>query len=249
MTSVVFLFSPPSRPAQDLRRALEIAVGARDEWNLVSHPFARLDRGRGVVVASRADALYRSAHRARTCVLSHLQVDAERHGMGGRGALGRLLRYKAFFRTIERMNDIQPALTEFDDWASTPPSDERDPRVLPLHVFAPKEDLQELDDPAARALFWRTNRSRNGGYVDSESRPWPVAHPGAMHGHDALTVREFQLRPGYHWDSQGVKRESTLRGLTKSHVIPYMGHCNVHPDGAINPKKREIPPEGEISQS
>lgn len=204
-------------------------------WDCARVGFESVERvtGHGLLSAGRAEELYRAAHRAKLVVLSRVPAKARRAGAGGAIPVGRLLRYKAYFEHVTP-EDVEAALVRSDEWASLTPTDRSDPRVLPLHVFAPREDFQDLDALRGRSRFQA--RYHHGRHlVDPKRRPWQIPTAGQMHGQVNLTVRGLSLQSGFHWDVQGVGQETKLHALTKDVRLPKRGHRNVFPDGSIHP--------------
>lgn len=215
--------------------AIAERAASRRGWNCDRVGFESTERvtGHGVVASARADELYRDAHRTRLVVLSRISAKAVRVGAGRPIPMGRLLRYKAYFERVTP-EEVEAALTRSDEWCSTTPADRSDPRVLPLHVFAPREDFQDLDVQRGRQRF--QNQYNNGRHLlDSKGRQWQVPTAGQMHGQVELAVRGLALGSGFHWDVQGDNRETKLHALTKDVRLPRRGHRNVFPDGCIVP--------------
>lgn len=241
MTAVFVLHR---RQFPDDLRLLDACTGAASDrdWLPVRIGFDSVDRRsrHGVISAGRAEELYRQVHRDPSLVISPLAAEVERHGIGGRLALGRFLRYKAHFQVVVtsgpgRLSDVvESAIEEFGRWLAGAPSTHLDPRVLPLHLFDPHSDLQDLDSEAGRDRF-RLQRRRQASFVDPVGRPWVVPPYADMHGLEVLSVRSHNLPRGFHWDVQGGRRTTTLRTLTRQVEVARNGHRNVYPDATLRP--------------
>jgi hypothetical protein len=237
MTMVVVLGDKSDRRVPGLLSACqEYATGRA--WSVSRQGFdsTAARTGWGVISAPRAEQLYRQAHTEPLCVLSPRTVAVDRYGGRGPLQLGRLLRYKGYFRVVADKDRCQSAMASFDGWSSVQAiSTESDPRVLPLHLFDPKTDHQGLDDEVKRQAFWKNFRNR-GTYVDPDRRPWELPHANDMHGREASQVRNLLLTTGYHWDVQS-RRATQFRTLRNSRSLPRGGYLNVYPDGSVLPRE------------
>jgi hypothetical protein len=149
--------------------------------------------------------------------------------------MGRFLRYKAHYRVAGDAGTLAQAVAWLADDAEDPGllcEDAHDPRVLPLHLFAPKQDFQALDQEEGRGQFRRRFRHQ-GSYRDADQRPWQLPHADEMHGQDLLTIRQFELQPGFHWDVQNPKRPTTIRTPVHDYKLPRLGYANVRPNGRV----------------
>ncbi len=215
------------------------ATASSKGWKLSVAQCVRLASGRGrkANVLPRGDAsrLYEEMHRRQVAVLYSgkivVRTDPQPPFRDDRVvSLADFCKYKSYAISL-RSNDADHWDARFLDWISDAECDgPNDPRILPLHVFAPKGSF-ELDDQDERKRF-RTTHRKKGTLYDQRKRAWSPARPGARHGREPQTVRNLRLDDGFHWDV-------TTAGspyVTSSHTIwkvPSRGYLNVYPDGCI----------------
>lgn len=117
----------------------------------------------------------------------------------------------------------------------------RDPRLLPMHMFAPdfKGDLHE---ERARGRFLNEYRTR--GAWQAANAEWQDAEPGARHGRDRGASRcivcGFEVPSGHHWDVQFSRRDGEVVGLDAVWKVHAGGHANVHPTGYVGGGKKSL---------
>jgi hypothetical protein len=141
------------------------------------------------------------------------------------------VRYKAAYGLAREPGDPARILASFAHWPAELGSclDERDPRVLPLHVFDNSRVWSDLDEDAGLSTFAATY-GREARRKDTNGRPWVAASVG--HGRTSLTVSGLTLRQGFHWDVRGGSTER----LTTCHEVWKVntgGYANVYPDAHV----------------
>lgn len=205
-------------------------------WELVrrSYDSAGSKLGEDALSARRSQQLYEFVHLQHTSVVSFVDGAATIR-RSKLLPLGRFLRYKAFYQIAADLDRVHRAVSAISAAAADVNrccDSARDPRVLPLHLFVPKEDLQSLDRAVARKAFQDLYWHR-GSYRDPDRRPWVVPHADEMHGRQRLWVNRFQLARGFHWDVQSPFRSTGIRTPTGDFKLPKYGHANVLPDGRV----------------
>lgn len=160
--------------AEARRRAHELG------WEVLkrSYDAAGSRPGEQALSAQRAQNLYELVHEDHAFVVSFVK------GMATVRSkklipLGRFLRYKAAYRVLSDMDALAGAIKAFEASLADPDlacGDANDPRVLPLHLFAPKEDFQQLDQDQGRKQFRLPVPTRG---VLPGSRSPPLAGPAS----------------------------------------------------------------------
>lgn len=215
---------PPPRTAQ----AFKVRGGPAQ-----GHPFY-------VLTPRDARDLYKVAHRFPTTVLAtasiHVRPDPSRSEPATYRhllSLEAFVRHKAFFALLRDRADVVAALADAGRWPASPLSaGQKDPRVLPLHVFGDSDPWGDLDTLRGQARFLQRHRS-GAGWRDDSGRGWQV--DPALHGREALTVAGQALPAGFHWDVTNGG-SGTTRLVTASEVwsLEQQGaHVNVYPDAYV----------------
>lgn len=199
--------------------------------NSAGKPFVLLE-------AEDANNLYQRLHRARICVLTTVDVFVQLNPTRKRldpkwlAKLSRLVRYKAFYRRLPALQSAGNPLVEFENWATTQScDDERDPRVLPLHIFCPSQDCNKLDGAAGRAEFadrYGAPRRR----ISEQQLVW-TPDRSAHGGREPQNVAGLELTPGFHWDLTGERQVAHLLTLVDVWEVRRRRHVNVYPNGHV----------------
>ncbi len=154
-------------------------------------------------------------------------------------SLERFVRYKAFFKVLGRERsglDVAHFLSKFQDWQQGCACDgERDARCLPLHVFSPSHEWQDLHVEGGVTEF-EARHGRASSRVDEKRRDWRP--PNALHGQEVLVVAGTALRSGFHWDVTSPRTEGRLYTNTEIWRFRRGAYCNVYPDAAVRQGQR-----------
>jgi hypothetical protein len=150
--------------------------------------------------------------------------------------LDRFLRYKAHTIHVRQRDQVMNALAEVHAAMLSLKCDgHRDPRALPLHVFAPDIDLVGLDELEGRVTFDRRFGGPNNRH-DGQGRQWAT---GAMHGTKTVSVADAVLPTGWHWDIQADRNSSTVStGWEVWELLGRSGHLNITPDASVRAGKQ-----------
>lgn len=241
MESEVWILSPRRNGKPDptvvgtVRRAAQ-AKGWADR--LVRPKVLRDSAGKPLYLLDpeTASNMYQRAHRVRLAALSTTDVwvrlNPSRYRLDGRylAKTSRVLRYKAFCRRISERG-VDETMKAFEAWSHRVECDnERDPRVLPLHTFAPLREWTTLRSDGGRADFTKeyggaTSRTCEQGLTWSPDR--------ARHGREPQNVAGYEIIAGYHWDVSDDRKSRRLLTLTDVWEIPRRDHANVYPNGYI----------------
>ena len=189
--------------------------------------------GRPVQLVTGLDAanLYRRAHRVKVAVFVAgkprvpLSPDAP-ITIGQTVALTSFVRYKAHARPLPTATaHVSSQLDSCAVWyRSTECEGGRDPRCLPLHVFA--TERTDLDEPQQRQAF-EDDHGTGACRLDNRRLTWRL-DPRSFHGRERLHVAGYELPPGFHWDvsvQNGPKKLTT--GTEHWQVSRYI---NIAPD-------------------
>lgn len=193
-------------------------------------------RLRRVLTAQDAKHLYELAHQARLTVFTTAPVMMRLDARADPAAdklfipLARFLRYKAVVIRLPIDAETSIAIRDAERAAIALSCDgARDPRILPLHVFAPSQDVAGLETLAGQQRFARAFGGP-GSLEDSEERAW---RNGPSHGRTSLTVAGASLPRGWHWDVQAGRNQSTINtGWEVWQMAAGRGHLNVTPDAS-----------------
>lgn len=107
---------------------------------------------------------------------------------------------------------------------------ERDPRCLPMFVFDPWCECEDLTPGATKKFEAAHGPPRRR--VDDKNRAWEPS-VRAAHGREALTVCGYHLRPGFHWDVQASRNQSELSTVSEIWKLPGSSYVNVYPDAYV----------------
>ncbi len=208
-------------------------------WTVVHIECVRLasQAGRFADILKRGDAsqLYKEMHRQPVAVLydgsPKVRTDPSGQFRDDRAvSLHKFCKYKSFALSL-RSNQADSWDSAFDEWLGQVECDgPGDPRVLPFHIFAAREDY-ELDDATERRRF-RDSHKHLHALVDRRKRRWTSARPEARHAIEPQTVRGRLLPDGYHWDVT-MRRSPVLVSPDSVWKVGREGYINVHPDGHI----------------
>lgn len=188
-----------------------------------------------VVEPWEADRLYRLLHLGHDAVFQTGKAQVLLNPTGAYESsnvisLARLVRHKVFFAQFDGHTPPPDVLNEYDIWRSEPHCDShRDSRVLPLHMFSPRGDL-DLRSEEGRKAFELVHGSP-AQLKDEKSRPWNQT--SAWHGTDDLTIAGFTLPTGFHWDVEAARNVSHMSSLTALWRFDKGAYVNVSPNGHI----------------
>jgi len=144
--------------------------------------------------------------------------------------LERFVRYKAVYRSIHDVDAAQDLIDAVMLWPGDDRfSDERDHRVLPMHVFS-LEDWPALHLPDGVASFERAH-GRAAHLIDNADRDWK--RPTALHGNEVLHTRGVELRAGHHWDVQSERSSGRLSTHLEVWAFPRGAYVNVYPNAVV----------------
>lgn len=146
-----------------------------------------------------------------------------------------LVRCKAAgFRTVSRPAEAADFVAEAAADAAVGCTGPRDPRCLPVHVFAPGAGINLSTEEALKQFeqkYRSHSKDRKRCWIDSAGRKWETAT--AMHTMDQLHVAGHRLPIGFHWDVQApLKRTILVTGWQRWEVVNG-GYLNVHPDAHV----------------
>ena len=110
-----------------------------------------------------------------------------------------------------------------------------DPRLLPLQLFGDLDEDGVLDTTVGRSQF--SDRHRHRGCWRGSRGVWKDAAPGARHGHDrsmgAMTVCDWEVPVGLHWDVEQQCAGFEIVGLNEVWFVHRSGYANIYPDAYI----------------
>ncbi|MEO7193839.1 MAG: hypothetical protein ABIZ05_03320 [Pseudonocardiaceae bacterium] len=191
-----------------------------------------------------AGDLYQLTHRSPTVVIQIGQPTvllnvrakpAERNTI----SLERFVRYKTFFRRLGREGakiDVPHFLNGFHDWRQNRTCDgERDARCIPLHVFSPSREWEDLHNLEGVRIF-ESIHGRANSRTDYQDRDWNL--PSALHGQQ-ITVAGATLRSGFHWDVVSPRNDGRLYTSTEIWRFSRGSYCNVYPDAVVRQGQRK----------
>lgn len=144
--------------------------------------------------------------------------------------LADFVRHKAFFAVVSARVPHDDALDRFAATFELVECDgERDPRCLPMHVFAPKHnhDAYPLTDAAAFKRKYGSPTER----TDHSGRLW--AKPNGRHGGGALRIRGAAIAAGFHWDVCSTRNASELTTTVEIWSLPPGSYVNVTPNATV----------------
>ncbi|HUP15312.1 MAG TPA: hypothetical protein VM848_04605 [Acidimicrobiia bacterium] len=233
-------------PDQGRRLASEILASIRvhcDEkgWSHRLVGIATLKNSAGKPVAlldpETGDNLYRRMHKVRLGVLdavgTSIQLNPTRNVLDKRflAKLSRLVRYKGFYSRIPGPG-IASILNSFTEWAESQHcSDDRDPRVLPLHSFCPGTNIVNLDTVEGQTQFRSQFGPPNSLTCEQDMRWIPDR---ARHGRrESQNVAGFTLTPGFQWDVEADRHHGKILTLCDVWEIPRSRHLNIYPNGHV----------------
>ena len=194
------------------------------------------ERKVNVLRPDHASGVYSDLHRTRVLVLAFTAVlvrrDPSRDPPVRRAALTleQFVAYKGTYGLIRGNSSVDESFDRFKAWrAQADCTGERDPRVLPLHVF--DGDTVDLDlNTSAGAAAFRRQFGPPRRRIDAGRKIWTRAERRAYHGFVELEVAGVGFTPGMHWDV-GSTRQARL--LTSHQVWKLRGkrsYLNVYPN-------------------
>lgn len=253
---ILFLVRPPRVTESDsqsaignrtteeaVRRGWEIRGQLRSQ-RILSAASETRGRPRFVLTPQDLETVYRNAHLYPVVVLAapplSIRLDPRNDPATNRSliSIDDLLRYKACGRLVNSVPEVPQAFDEAVTILSHVTCvDHRDPRVLPLHVFCPRNSELNLGDETGRKRFeakFFGPRIRR----DPEGRTWALGGP--RHGQrwrenetETLRVGPIELPKGHHWDVGSAVNGSGLSNGWEVWKIQANGYLNVGPDAGI----------------
>lgn len=140
------------------------------------------------------------------------------------------VRHKAFFAAVSSRLSYDDALDQFAETFAVVGCDgERDPRCLPMHVFAPGHDNESCpmsDTDAVKRKYGAPNEMK-----DPRGRAWE--RPKGRHGGDVLRIRGAEIAAGFHWDVGSGRNDSELTTTTEIWSLPTGAYLNVTPNAKV----------------
>lgn len=231
------------RKNEDLRLAVQRAAESRKWRTRTFRAYERLstrpaENRRRMMMLGGWDAadIYNLAHRDAVAVLQvggsvrvlpHPRQDPS---LDRTMALEDFVRHKAFFSAVSEHLPFESALNRFEETLERVECEgERDPRCLPMHIFAPRHDhaLCALTDAVAVKKKYGPPTAR----ADHRGRVWES--PKGRHGGSPLWIRGKEIGAGFHWDVAGVRNTSELTTTTEIWSMPPGSYLNVTPNAAV----------------
>lgn len=234
----------PSAAARDLarddqHRELRRLAEARG-WKVLVRRVADVRvQGQGVAkVIEPWDAaeLYRSLHRNPSAVLQLTRASIRLDPTSGEGrrnliSLMRFVRYKSYWSDVDLGAPLGRVIDSCAEWfTGSWCSGDRDPRCLPLHMFAPKRDWGSLDAVDGVRDFDDVHGPPMGR-VDELGRQWQ--HTKVLHGRESLVVGGMVLSTGMHWDVLSERSSGRIANSAEVWKFARGAYCNVYPDAHI----------------
>lgn len=140
------------------------------------------------------------------------------------------IRHKAFFAAVSPRLSYEDAFDQFALTLGVIECDgERDPRCLPMHVFAPRHDHSKC--PLTDADAVKREYGPPNGMKDPRGRAWE--RPKGRHGGGPLRIRGAEIAAGFHWDVGSGRNNSELTTTTEIWALPPGGYVNVTPDASV----------------
>lgn len=201
----------------------------------VSRQKGEIGRKFSILDPWEADRLYRSLHLGRNAVFQTGKAQVLLNPTGAYESsnvvsFARLVRHKVFFVQFDGLTPPTDVLAEYDSWSLESHCDShRDCRVLPLHMFSPRSNL-DLSSEKGRKEFELVHGSPSR-LKDEKSRSWNQTP--AWHGTDSLTVAGCALPTGFHWDVEAARNVSRMNSLTAVWRFDRGAYVNVSPNGHI----------------
>jgi hypothetical protein len=233
----------PSSPTETQSASIKTLRSKLRELNDVSISDVKVQDVRGfggliipLIPTKDIAGLYRRSHRARTAVIAFGPVRvlldiSEQPSAKGCISLERFIRYKCSYSLITQPSEVDNALGGALSWVNSIHCEgPRDPRCLPMAIFAPREDYL-LNTSRERREFTRSHKSSrsNNAISDDFARMWQF---GPDHTFELLQVGGCTLPIGFHWDVQAA-RDSIIANGWERWRLPGKGHTNIHPDALI----------------
>lgn len=181
-----------------------------------------------------AERLYRLTHRGYSAVFQTgsariLKDPTKLLESSNTMTLKNLMQHKVFFSQFDGFTAAADSFDVYDEWtANVRCENHRDCRALPLHMFAPNRDWGTLAERSSRNGFEQVH-GKPLHLKDERSRPWKQAT--ARHGNDTLTVANYELPTGFHWDVEASQNRSRMSSLTDAWRFDSGAYLNISPDG------------------
>lgn len=149
--------------------------------------------------------------------------------------LAEFVLHKAFFAAVSARIPHQGVFDKFAATLELVECDgERDPRCLPMHVFAPGHDhtacpLTDVD--AFKRKYGQPNERK-----DHHGRLW--MKPSGRHGGGPLRIRGAEISAGFHWDVRSARNSSELTTTAEVWTLPAGSYVNVTPNATVRVGQR-----------
>jgi len=249
MPSLVVIAAPVNKEASEQRSVRErlLGQGRSRGWNVlplvrpITVGYVGEAAGRKVDVLSPQDTkeIYRLAHAVPLVVLAtaafKVRPDPSRDPVTDRSLVSAqsFLCHKAHFSQVRAMKHVDGALNAAEVQLDALSCDGMgDPRVLPMHVFAPEGCVFDLATLAGRRAFQKCYGPASCR-TDPDRRTWRT---GPSHGREVLYVGRVPLPVGFHWDvtkSSGGRRCRIVNGWQVWELTGVRGYANISPDAAV----------------
>lgn len=192
-----------------------------------------------ILSARDAHSLYLALHDGPVGVLANTKarVRHDVHGpLSSRKVMPveRFVRHKAAYRTVGAEDAVSQLFDELHLWPGERAClDDRDPRILPMHVFSATEWGELHGDERTR---FEREHGKPTALVDHAQRQWK--RTTALHGSQQLHVRGTSLPAGFHWDVQSPGSAEHLGTHTVAWAFKRGSYANIYPDATIRAGQR-----------
>lgn len=231
------------RQLEELRKLVQQAAEARGwrtrTYRTQKHSSTRpAENGRSMFLLGGWDAadIYSALHRGEVAVLQMgktarvLPHPRQEPSRDRTVTLEDFVRHKAFFATVNSRGPFQGTFDHFQTSLERVECDgERDPRCLPMHVFAPAHDHHAC--PLTEASSVKKAYGPPNALKDPHGRPW--ARPKGRHGGEAMRIRGADIPAGFHWDVGSVRNESELTTTVEIWRLPSGSYVNIAPNAVV----------------
>lgn len=145
-------------------------------------------------------------------------------------SLADFVRHKGFFAAVSSRLSYGDAYDAFADTLELTECDgDRDPRCLPMHVFAPAHDHTAC--PLTDADAVKRKYGPPGELTDHRGRAWD--RPRGRHGGGPLRIRGAEIGAGFHWDVASIRTISEMTTTTEIWSLPPGAYLNVAPNASV----------------
>ncbi len=251
---LLFLVVPPSKDATSEQEEARLTLqrwAEHNKWQptktrrTITHQInigSNTGRRPQVMKPHDADDLYRAIHRLPTAVIQIGQPTVLLNPQGEPSdrnliSLERFVRYKAFFRMLGRAEtgmDTESLLGGFQNWRQHCACDgERDARCIPLHIFSPHREWENLHEAWGVKSF-ESHHGKAGSRVDDKDRSWKPSKKSRS-DRETVIIAGTALDPTFHWDVNSPDSGGRLCTSTQVWRFRADSYCNVYPNATVRP--------------